>query len=541
MNVKYKSVALRIEQLRRQTGQAFPLAAWTALRRPYLKPGVKFDLLRHHYLAALYNCAAREMCVFKASQVGASEYLISYTLEGADERGATVIYLFPTAGDISDFSTARFGPAIEASKYLTARAGRRPGVRGADRVKLKRVGDRFIYLRGAHVNKNGQAPQLHSVDADLLIFDEIDLMDRRALPIARHRLDHSSIAEVRYVSTPTWAGVGIHKIFQQSDGREWFVRCGACGNRQDMVIDDVVTAWDLLERPVAWHGQAEGRAFVACRTCGAEIDRLGPGEWVAARPGAEMVGFHLTKFFAPTVRLWNVVQHLNTVDETERQEAVNQDLGLPYTARGGRLTDQELNAARREYGHGAAGRAVAGIDVGRVLHVVARSDDGRRQVWAGACGWGELVSILKRYRVRAAVIDALPETTKAREFQAEFSGSVYLAYYVVQKIGLKKVAPVIVKRDDGIVDLDRTRTLDAMYAGLRDGRLTLPLHQVPDYDAHLKAPVRRLVDTARGKIARYVENGDDHFAHAENYCLVAVGLLPAALPPQRAKKESAWK
>ena len=180
-----------------------------SLRRRYLKPGVKFDLDAHFYLAGLYNCTAREIVVFKASQVGASEWLISVGLHAADARHATVLYLFPTASDISDFSAARFGPAIEASAYLSRITGRQKRTRGADRVGLKRVGNRFIYLRGAHVNKNGNAPQLKSVDADVLILDEVDEMDRRSLAIARHRLDHSAITFSilkRIVVGETWLG-----------------------------------------------------------------------------------------------------------------------------------------------------------------------------------------------------------------------------------------------------------------------------------------------------------------------------------------------
>ena len=47
---------------------------------------------------------------------------------------------------VSDFAAARLGPAIEASPYLQALitpAGGQ-GKRGADRIQLKRVGDRFL-------------------------------------------------------------------------------------------------------------------------------------------------------------------------------------------------------------------------------------------------------------------------------------------------------------------------------------------------------------------------------------------------------------
>ena len=283
---------------------------------------------------------------------------------------------------------------------------------------------------------------------------------------------------------------------------------------------------------------------MACRKCGQELDRLGAGEWVATYPEREVAGFHLTKLFSPTANLLELVQAFNTTDETKRREAWNQDLGEPYTPRGGQLTDETLDALRREYGHGPVPglRPVAGVDVGKVLHVVIRAltpspspvatGEGRisRQLWAGETTWEELPGILRRYRVRLTVMDALPETTKAREVQARMpAGSLWLAYYVAQ--GTKHQDAAVFDPKEKVVNLDRTRTLDQMYGRFYDGTATLPGHarDVRDYYAHLKAAIRVLEDgpAGQGQVVRYVESGPDHLAHAENYCLVAESAQPA--------------
>jgi hypothetical protein len=492
------------------------------------------------------------MVIYKASQMGASEYAISCAMHAADQCAATVLYLFPTDTHVSDFSTARIGPAIEASAYLEsivveggAAVGPDGKKRGADRVTLKRVRDRFIYLRGSQVKPTGQAPQLKSIDADLLILDEVDEMDPRAPAIAVKRLGHSLIAEERWISTPTYPGMGIHAKWLESDMREWHLPCGHCGERQPLTIGSVVTAFDDLERPVAWHGQAEGRAYAACRKCGKEIDRSIPGEWIATYPGRDLVGFHLTKLFSAHVRLLDIVESLTTTDETKRREAYNQDLGEPYTPRGGQLTDDVLKGCQRDYAHGLAmieteiggqvtkspEKTVMGVDVGKVLHVVIRgprdAESGERpQRWAGEVESFERLPVLMRtYNVSQVVIDALPETRKAREFQAsQRSGVVWLAYYVTQKAGTKKSEPEQWDRDNGVVNLDRTRTMDATFARFFEQENTLPANarDLRDYFAHMKAPVRVLEDGPGGeKVASYVESGPDHFAHAENYCMVA--------------------
>jgi len=519
-----------------------PLLNWTLQNRPMLIPDRPFSLASHPYLAGIYEAQARRMIVYKSGQMGISEYLLSYALHACDQRRANVLYTFPNDALVSDFSSARLGPAIEASDYLNqivVEGGGGEGKRGADRVTLKRIRNRFLYFRGAVVKPSGLAPQLKSIDADVLILDELDEMDPRAPSIARKRLGHSMIAEERAISTPTYPERGIHAEWLHSDQREWHVQCGRCGNRQTITINDVVIERDALDRPTRWHKNQHG-AFAACRKCGREIDRLGTGEWVAIYPSRETVGFHVTKLFSGAASLDGLIKALQTTDETKRREAYNQDLGEPYTPRGGQLTDEVLNVCRRDYVHGVPPRnavdaeayksaPVMGIDVGRVLHSVIRTfnpETGeRRQIWCGELSWDELIPTMRRFGVQTDVIDALPETTKAREAQAALPpGTLWLSYYPNQALGSKDKDAINIKFDEGTVLQDRTRTLDTTFAMFVDSVNTLPANaaDIRDYYAHLKASVRVLETNKQGEmVARYVETGPDHYAHAENYCSAA--------------------
>lgn len=510
--------------------QSRSLIDWTCKHREVLVSGRPLDFESHPYLVDIYECDAQKMIGYKAGQMGLSEYCISYALHAADRRQATVLYLFPTDTHVQDFSAGRIGPAIEASQYLTEMIVPASG-RGADRTTLKRVRDRFVYLRGAKVKKDGSAPQLKSVDADVLILDEVDEMDHRAPSIAVKRLGHSKIAEQRWISTPTYHDVGIHAEWQLSDQREWFVQCWRCGNKQPLEIGDIVTEKDDLERPTDWHGKSEGRAFAACRKCGKELNHLGPGEWVAATE-SDIVGFHLTRLFSPITKLSDLVKNLYTTDETKRREAFNQDLGLPYTPRGGRLTDEILNALKQDYASGpkAGEHTTMGVDVGRVLNVIIRgaeTDNGRPLRYAGEVPtFDELKRLMTEYSVKCCVVDALPETRKAREFQAEFdTGRVFLAYYTSQKAGIKKEDSIQADYSEGTVNLDRTRTMDEMYATIYDGKRPLPAGDIPNYYSQMKAPVRVIEKMRNGdNVAKYVETSADHYAHAENYEQVASQL-----------------
>lgn len=508
------------------------LLSWTSVHRMYLRPDNRFSLPDHLYLVDMYQEAAREVVYMKAGQIGVSEMLVSYAMHACDQRAADVLYVMPTMHDVSEFSQSRFGPALESSDYLTSIVqGASRSIRGADKVSLKRIRNNWLYLRGGTVDNRGYARQLKSIPVDVLIGDEIDEMDERTMEIGRKRLGHSPIKEVRMASTPSYHGFGVHREWERSDQREWFVPCNHCGTWQTLEIDQVVEAWDDLKRPFVWHGQEEGRAWVACIKCGKELDRLARGEWVAKYPNRDVVGYHPTKLMAAHTPIIEVVRNFQTVDETKRKEAYNQDLGLPYTPAGGRMREADLDACRREYGHGPDDgvTAVMGVDVGKVLHAVirVRADSGnRKQLFAGAVPTFEDVGMLmKQYRVKLCVVDALPETRAARAFQASFTDKiVWLCYYAGSEQGTKTQEPATWDYRKGIVNADRTRTLDATFARFYEETNTLPagIRNVEDYYDHLTAQVRVVETKPDGtKVARYVQEMDDHYAHAENYATIA--------------------
>lgn len=529
----------------RQAGEAddsppMSLLPWVCTYRTYLQPDVPFTLRDHLYAKEMYEAEGQEIVFMKAGQVTVSELMVSYALHACDQRKANVLVLMPTTEDVSDFSSTRFGLALEASPYLNSIVVPAGGSqRGADKVTLKRIRNKFLYLRGSTVSKEGKARQLKSAAIDVLIADEVDEMNPAALPIARKRLGHSHIKEVRLVSTPTYHGAGIHAAWRGSDQREWFVKCRRCNKWQQLLISNIVIEWDQLGRPTVWHGKNEERAWIACVKCGAEMNRLAYGCWVPRYPGRSVIGFHPTKLMAAQTPLINIVHNLFTVNETKLREAWNQDLGLPYTPRGGRMTQAILDACKRDYGHGPVSgiRPFAGIDVGKLLHIVIRapmaSNGERRQLWAGdVYTFKEAANILKTYNVQSCVVDALPETRKARELQSWFpDNTIWLAYYSGAE---DSPEPVVWNRKKGIVNVDRTRILDEMYAGFYDGvSHTLPAHieAVEDYYKHLCAMVRVREKKSDGtEVVVYIEEGADHFGHAEGYCLTA-SKRPFSPPP----------
>jgi hypothetical protein len=513
------------------------LREWTSRYRAMLVADRAFDLARHQYLAALYNCEAQEVVVNKASQRGVSEWLISYALHACDQRNATVFYLMPTDHDVSDFSTARINPAIEASPYLTSIVVDGGKGAGADRVTLKRIRNRYLYLRGALINTKGRSSKLKSVDADILVFDEYDEMPPRAVALARKRLDHSLLREVRLVSTPTYPEFGVHAAYLKSDQREWLLRCPRCNAWQELSLGSIVSEFDDLDRPVRWNA-IDGEPCAICEKCGAALARGGSGEWVARFPDRPVAGFHITKLTDPTFSLRHMLTVLQTTNDEERREIYNQDLALPYTPKGSGVTEADLDDLCQDYALGprAGETCFMGVDVGTALHVVIRASqaNGIRPLRFAAAvdSFDEVQRLLRQYNVKRCVIDAMPETKLATATQAAApEGVIWLAYYTEPGTS-KALEAISVNAQQKHINLDRTRTLDTFFDDVFSGAALLPANArgIPDYYDHLTAQIRIIEPNRRGiMVARYIqkEGQADHFAHAENYCRAAQDM-PAA-------------
>jgi hypothetical protein len=514
------------------------LLEWTERYRKFLGPEVPFDLENHKYLRQIYQDTSRRMVIRKASQVGVSEFAVSRALWSCDQRDMNVFYVMPTLPDVYDFSQMRVGPAIEVSPYLEgvvvdAISGGKK--KGANRALMRRIRNRFLTLRGAAVTNAGHARGLKSVPADLAIRDEVDEMDQRVAEIVRKRLAHSKHREELAMSTPTYPGVGIDAEWAESDQCLWHWPCPSCGEWVAPTLDHIVTDWDDLDQPSEWHGKSDGRAFIACDRCGGELDRSAWGEWIPAYPEREVRGYQISRLVTENGDLLELVKALRTTNESRRKEIHNQDLAEPFQVKGGQISDAEIDACRRDYllGETKAPLSFAGVDVGRVLHVVirARPDEhgDRRMLWAGeVANFSDLKPLFARYRVKTTVIDAMPETRKAREFQSDMPEQmVWLCYYTgtVEK----KAEEAIWNDDELIVSADRTRVLDATYSQFYAEVNTLPtnIKELRDYYDHLKASVRVTRETNSGPVTTYINSKADHYAHAETYCYLA-SLRPKA-------------
>ena len=497
-------------------------AYWSGLRLQ----GGPFTLKGHKYQVDPLECDHPKQAVKKAAQMGFTELEVIKSLHGAIYRRYPrgVLYLFPTQGDVSDFSNTRFKSLIQMNPGIIGRY-----VRDTNNVHTKRIGSAFIYFRGAKETgkiegEKKTSSRLKSLPVDRIVFDEVDEMDPEMIDLAKERLSHSEVKEESYLSTPSIPDYGIDRLYQESDQRVWMIRCGKCGKETCLE----------LEFPECLHRRPDGSVLRICIHCRDRELRPEDGRWVAQYPdrSEDLVGWWISQLNSAYIDPGEILDLFEDPPNGNIAEVYNSKLGMAYISAENRLT---VNDVLRCCGQDVmathpAGPCAMGVDVGKELHVVVgmkKSDRARKVIYLARVGsFNDVHDIAKRFKVKSAVIDMEPETRKAREFQQSEPYKIFLCDY-------QERLRVPERRDDeaGVVTVRRTEICDRTHELVTTpGLLELPrmCEEVRQFAIEVSNMAKTLEENPRTgvKTYRYRKLGPDHYRHALNYFELAICGLP---------------
>lgn len=462
----------------------------------------------------------------KSRQAGVSESSVTETLWMLDNFPVSAVYTFPSPKQVEDFSNIRIKEA------LTNSVGNRLASLMGDpqNVTLRKIGQGALYLRSATNPKLGEG-----VDADLVVFDEIDRM-KRGIGIAfKESLSASKYGWQRELSTPTLPGRGIDELWQKSNQMSWYVRCEACGTEQVLRYPD-----NILEvKPLAPHEKIvpKGTYEYCCAKCKSTKINRWDGCWIPAYSGREdYVCFHINQLMCCWITADEIMQKKR--DYRFPQLFWNYVLGETYASDNILLNDHALDVCTDASMKAQVVRMPAysyvsvGIDWGTFnwCAVFGQRADGRKDLLAlkvtedgkePLSSTKEIEDFIRPFKPDIIIADWGYGKDRVTYLVKRFPGRVYGCTYANES---RMVKPRF-SDEACTASVDRTGWLKTMANEFREQKVRIPTDEalplIGTYRQHLKSLAVMREEQEDGTILEKIEEmGDDHMAHATGYALI---------------------
>lgn len=506
MNYTEEQVSLAMEGLP---------ALWVLKHKIKNEVGMPIDFTKRKFLWDIYNDLSPKQVWLKPPQIGATVCNTLKSFYVAKKLRRQIIYTLPTQGDVQDMVGGSINRIIAQNPLLMS------WVKDHDTVEQKQVGDSMIFYRGTFTAK-----QAMMIPSGLNIHDEVDASDPGVITQYETRLQAQEDGGWRwYFSHPSLSGRGVDVYWEQSDKKEWFIKCNACKKEQ-------VLAW-----PDSINIERDTYICVGCKRDLTDEERIN-GIWKATAEG-EFSGYHVSQLMLYNKSAKDIIKAFND-PQKDKQYFYNYVLGLPYIGSEDRIEPSVVLRNCVDVVNEQEGITVIGADTGHGIHYVLMNKDGifyydhENTITASKDPYDVIRGHLNRFPRSRAVFDQGGDLIGVRKLQAEFPGRVFLCFYRKDRKSVDLVQWGE-GSEFGKVVVDRNRMMTLVVEQMRDiGRYRLngTREEWSDFASHWgnmyreKLAVKETPEKDNKELYgnEYVwkRNGPDHFCHATLYATVGL-------------------
>jgi hypothetical protein len=503
--------------------------------------GLPIDFTKRKFLIDIYNDFSPFQAWLKPPQIGAT---VCNTLKAfyiAKKYNRQIIYTLPTQGDVQDMVGGSINRIIAQNPVLME------WVKDHDTVEQKQVGEAMIFYRGTFTAK-----QAMMIPSGLNIHDEVDASDPDIITQYENRLQAQEDGGWRwYFSHPSIVGFGVDIYWQQSDKKEWFIKCPHC--KKEVCLASQDNPWkDSID--------FDKQVYV-CRLCKGELknEDRNEGYWKPTAQGL-FSGYHVSQLMLYNKSARDIIKASKDPLKDE-QFFYNYVLGLPFLGSENKISSEIVLKNVRPEVNTQANRIIIGVDTGMPWHITCMNTEGVFY-WEKLKNVGEqgttadydpknrVRELLKRWPTSIVIGDQGGELSPLRILQQEFPGRVFLCYYRKDR---KSLETITWGEDEkyGQVTVDRNVMFQVMVEQLRDlNRITLNGSREDwlEWASHFDNVYREIkvaksspgkdVATNYGVELIWKRNGADHFCHTLLYCLVGMDRFSQGLAKIISKKDN---
>jgi DNA-directed RNA polymerase subunit RPC12/RpoP len=475
----------------------------------------------------MYNDLSPKQVTLKPPQIGETVKNLVKSFYVAKKLNKDIIYTLPTDSDIRDMAGGKINRIIAQNPIL------QQWIKEHDSVEQKQVGHNIIYYRGTFTQNAAMM-----VSSSLNMHDEVDASDASVITQYETRLEGQEDESKKwrwYFSHPSLSGHGVDVYWQQSDKKEWHVRCPHCAKEQSMQWPDNID----MEKQIYICSTCKKELPDEARINGRWINQDGV-PWDGSIVGDYLFsGWHVSQLMLYNKKAKDIIAAYND-PQKDKQYFYNYVLGLPFIGSDDKIEPSVVLKNCVDVVNPQEGRTVIGVDTGHGVHFVLMNKDGlfyyenATEITASKTPYDRLESMLKRFPRSIIVSDQGGDLIGIRQLQAKYPGRVFLCFYNKDR----KTVDIVEwgeNEEYGKVRVDRNRMMTLMVEQLRDiGRVRLcgTKEEWAEYAEQFGTLYREqvVVRDTQGKDnsslygSQYVwkRNGPDHFAHATLYAMVGM-------------------
>jgi len=200
---------------------------WRTDRTPYLR-GI---------MDAFTNPLIEKITLEMSTQIGKTEAMLNMLGYAIDQDPGPTLFVYPREPDAKTASVTRIKPMIELSPDLNSHRTQDSD----DLTKLQMRLDRmYVYFAGAN-----SPAALSQKPVRYLFLDETDKYPKFSgeeadpIKLATERTRTFWNRKIINCSTPTTSSGYIHREYERSDQRRYYVPCPYCGGYQVLVKDQI--------------------------------------------------------------------------------------------------------------------------------------------------------------------------------------------------------------------------------------------------------------------------------------------------------------